>query len=1852
MTVTVTFDEAEVDEMLVDKLRLVYWDEAQTAWMPVTTTVDITNRQVTAQISHFSQWGIEGEDDVFFNPYIESGQVSLFSGDSSFSYGLDVPVGPGGLQVPLTLRYSAGTPNGMIGDDNTDTGWVGVGWTLELGKIEGILEEAMITWNSLSDWAIKERGLVTTTSTQEYDWDNAEGGGDPYIGTRLRSRYKTIPNESFLRIESDLFEGTATTSGWEVTNKGWWDIWGQDGTRYVFGKNAYDESEKTGSSLSKVHWVGEERHYRVWKLDTITDTHGNELRIDYDVYPMTRDPHKRPNLKESYPASIKYTTNYSATTQDSHAEYEVEFEVITKTFDIQKEKRIADTGYMLEAVNVWYEPSSGASQELVRRYEFTYTVSFDDHIRLKNIIHFGADWYQGCTACEPLSTITFTYYYDGDHKIGWKTLGGPTHGWSYQAQRPFLHTVENDYGGDLTFEYEDYCLPTWHTCSSDVGWGKRQLAITKTLSAGIGPEMTSAYAYADPGCTTNTEGNPPVSALDQFIGFGQATETMAAADRQTLTYFDNTTDGGDQDDGDPEDPYKGKTLKTEVKDLSGTLYARTTTTYVDGREQDWNESVHFVYASEVKEETCEGASSCQSKKTTYQYDPVYQNYCGTGEQYGNVTRVSEYASATAQEPYRTTLTGYCPNTDDWIVNKPAFTNIYAGEAPTGTLVASTWYNYDDSDDAGWDHPPLARGELLGTRVYSETNKLIDKRYWYDDYGNVIQTKAYDAYGTDEDWSTGSARTTTTEYDSVHHTFPLTTTNPLGYKTVTEYYGVDGVGLTNGLPGQVKSTTDMQNGDTTYLRYDDFGRPTRTLLPGNTEWLTPNLQYAYYTSDNMNWGSGPRSMVVVQQRVAEDVSNLWTRKLYDGLGRLVQAQSPAEDWVDQGGGTTGGHDVVQSREYDAAGQVSRSYLPIEVNSYDYDSQSPQSPYTTTVEYSTTYSYDTLGRSLVITNPDGTTIEYHYGMDNGLAYEDVMDANRHRKMFLSDALGRMVEVREYEGNCWNGDPPWDYPCEVPYTVTWRGYATTTYAYDNLDNLTTVTDTLGNVTEMTYNFLGQKTGMDDPDMGEWGYTYDALGNLATQTDAKGQIITFSYDDLSRLTQKDYSTDAGSVYYKYDDYKGSSDAGATNSWGRLRASYVGSESANGHTYAYDDRGQLVSDTVKIDNEVYRTHYDYDEAGRVVTMTYPSGEEVVSAYNMMGSPESLIGDTTYVHDAAYNALGQMTELDFGADSGAKTLFDYYSASAGNNRLQQIEVYTTSSPVALDLAYTYDDVGNVKTITDGTLGDQIQTFTYDHLDRLTQAIASGGTISTYSRSYVYNEIGNMTSKATISYTYPASGEDSVRPHAVISTTSGDSFTYDANGNMEIRTEEGISYLQSWDAENRLEQVTAPGEATFSDEFNTKDTTAWTYNSYQTVPFSLGGQNVVKNVGTDSGYNANYYRSSYSQGSQGSVQFEFQVTGSNSSAHFALETSGSWGQAGHNRWCLLADSGKLEVQYRIGTAATQYPKALIDPVTTNAWYVATLVVDDERGAYMHVYKKDDPGVQGSYHLEGMPEGGSWRFHHWLYRDVAYLDHYTEHPADETHFTYNADGALVKKETPEDTTTHYAGGLYEVMTGTLTLSDPGFESSGTWTETVETDFPATSFYYSITGTAEAHAGSYAYALGNHASGYLESDYISVIPRSYDLYAYVRGELDADDSHGTWEIRAAFYENVGQQVEYYELIEEVTVDSGGAGTLSTTWQQKGGQINVPRNADVLRIRLVNTQNSGWAAFDDVSLKLGAGANLVTNPGFESGTSGWTEVGDTDFPATSFYHDDEGTAAGRSGGSAYAISNHVYGYLRSRCR
>jgi len=595
-------------------------------------------------------------------------------------------------------------------------------------------------------------------------------------------------------------------------------------------------------------------------------------------------------------------------------------------------------------------------------------------------------------------------------------------------------------------------------------------------------------------------------------------------------------------------------------------------------------------------------------------------------------------------------------------------------------------------------------------------ELTKEEVWLDSSDTRISsTYAYDLYGNLTSATDALGRTSQTEYESAYFIYPERIINALGHTLEYTY---------DPKTGQVLTTTDA-NGQVTETIYDVYARPVKVIGPNDTHAL-PSVEYEYDLTSVPN-------KVVKHTRIVSGVSEVLTSySFYDGAGRALQVKTDAEDPANQ---------ILSGvAEYDHRSLVTKQYLPYFVNKTSSYTQ-PDYVYQPYTEL----EYDCLGRAIKVTNPDDTfsTVEYS---DWSVTQTD---ENGNVGVRINDAYGRLIRVEEYnEGSV---------------------YATA-YSYDILGNLTRVVDDHGNITQISYDSLGRKISMDDPDMGVWSYEYDAVGNLIKQTDAKGQIINFEYDELNRLTRKWGSP---SVTYAYDD------PAVANSIGRLTTVI---DSSGRTEFYYDNLGRETKTIKQISGANYTVERVYDALDRLASVKYPDEEIVNYLYNQQGAIEAVYSSSkTYVTDVDYNALGQMTYIENGNGT-----YSEYTYDPETTRLYNLK---TNDGVLQDFIYNYDSVGNVTGIED-YVNTGTQDFVYDDLNRLTSAAGNYGSID-----YEYDSIGNLTAKGGVSFSY---GESGAGPHAVTSNSAGKSFNYDANGNMIAR---GSGQELEYDSENRLISIT-------------------------------------------------------------------------------------------------------------------------------------------------------------------------------------------------------------------------------------------------------------------------------------------------------------------------------------------------------------------------------------------------------------------------------------------------------------------
>ena len=714
------------------------------------------------------------------------------------------------------------------------------------------------------------------------------------------------------------------------------------------------------------------------------------------------------------------------------------------------------------------------------------------------------------------------------------------------------------------------------------------------------------------------------------------------------------------------------------------------------------------------------------------------------DNYGNQIRKEEWGAPNDTADDRTTIIDFSVNEEDWLVGLLFRETIYQGIG-TSNQIAQTIYDYDSGSSdcsSSSSNSTPIKGNISRISRWLDTGDDPQELFGYDTFGNQVCNR-------DPRQNISSI-----SYDS-SHTYPKIVTNAKDHQLTNQYYGIDGESAGNGTYGQLKSISDSNGAQKTY-RYDAFGRKTREDLSDGS-WAT--------------WVYNNFGTVGSQHARLDNSLGLWYELYFDGQGRIVYSRQPGP------GDHAGTAVIANSKIYDLRGLLKHESLPYFEGA--------------TAHYRSN-SFDAVGRVVKIDKPDGSSERACYGFDGS---QIQIDANLHKKRQVLDSRGRLVRVDEYTGEFTS--------CS---TAVGTPYATTVYQYDSLDNLTQVENTIGNLTQITYDSLGRKMSMDDPDMGIWNYSYDVSGNLTYQRDAKGQIILFQYDALNRLEKKSYATSLSAL-------DGLNSTEIEHNFGYLAGTDLYLPTMLGSaaelsvedevTFAYDDPSRNYSigrisrmtdasgvtdyhylDSLSrasrvdrtIDSQTYSIRTQIDAMQRTQAITYPGeSQALVYLYDDAGNL-SQVG--SYATFGEYTALGKTQNVTY--QNGVVAEYDYV---AENGRLQTSQVGTTTSAY-LSRQYNYFENGNIQSITDLLDGDRTQSFGYDELDRLKTA----NSVIYGALTYNYDQLGNLTHKEGIDFFTDTTN----KPHQLVSSSNGRYYDYDANGNMLSDGMRSFTY----DAENR------------------------------------------------------------------------------------------------------------------------------------------------------------------------------------------------------------------------------------------------------------------------------------------------------------------------------------------------------------------------------------------------------------------------------------------------------------------------
>jgi YD repeat-containing protein len=374
-------------------------------------------------------------------------------------------------------------------------------------------------------------------------------------------------------------------------------------------------------------------------------------------------------------------------------------------------------------------------------------------------------------------------------------------------------------------------------------------------------------------------------------------------------------------------------------------------------------------------------------------------------------------------------------------------NFYDGKtlgSPTypavrGCATGSGWQPQLAAPTSGYDSsPPVSwgyRGMISATVNPAKTTCLI-----YHQYGATAMV-----YGSDGSFLTVSADVAT---------------NYAAPQTVSTQSYSETIGYNSWLG--VTQTTGM-NGEQLLMTYDVAGRPATGTSP-------------YGAVTNFGYTSAVGTTAAKQTKTGPDG---FTQTTLDGLGRVTK--------VERGPGSASIQSVVESK-----------YTPCSCSPLGklWKVSQPYSPGGSATAW-TVYSYDGIGRTLSVVQPDGaSTTSYSYAG----AQTTVTDPVNKWKTFLNDVEGNLVTVTE-------PDPA------NPSTATFD----TSYGYDWMKHLTSVNMTRGAIQQtrgFVYDDAGRLTSATNPENGTVLLYYNADGTLQYRHDAKGQETVYSYDGTKRVS------------------------------------------------------------------------------------------------------------------------------------------------------------------------------------------------------------------------------------------------------------------------------------------------------------------------------------------------------------------------------------------------------------------------------------------------------------------------------------------------------------------------------------------------------------------------------------------------------------------------------------------------------------------------------------------------------------------------------------------------------------------
>ncbi len=572
----------------------------------------------------------------------------------------------------------------------------------------------------------------------------------------------------------------------------------------------------------------------------------------------------------------------------------------------------------------------------------------------------------------------------------------------------------------------------------------------------------------------------------------------------------------------------------------------------------------------------------------------------------------------------------------------------------------------------------------------------------------------------------------------------------------------------------------RNGNVTRRLYDGLGRLLKETLPSGQTW-----EYRY--------GDGAE---LLEKRA--DTGEVF-RYTYDEYGFVIEESEKIREgaW--------------RQRQYrrDSRGRVlSMTDSLGRVTRYDYDSPDRHFlPEPSCVEDAsggqTVYEYDILGRRTAVRTDMGTA-EIRYNRQNYPTC--IRDGNGIEQYRTYDKMGNLTALfppaQGTDGPCW------------------------TYRYDFFDRLVETRDPMGNIWKKERNLSGDILCEQMPDGREIRYEYDADSRKIRTVYADGSTERCFYDGNGNLIKKvrpeNYAaeTDDGiGVTYVYDSMNRL--VQVTDEDGQIQ-----------HTFHYSASGRLEEES---DGAGYATLYMYDLTGNRTGMWEP--------VEMSDGGEVLYRVTLYEYDSESNKIREKRGLDkvragqnplrthelrFTYDARNRlTMVEDPQGSRAEYRYNSLnqktyESFRISEHVERVIRYEYDAVGNLIRRSEGIeerfrkpggssrMVWSVTRYEYDPAGNCIYMVSPKG----HERTWQYDILDRVTEEKeedqaggihrTVQYEYDPAGNLLVRRDCSLDRPTERRFDYDGKDRLiRLTDESGAVTRLFYDRNDRITKAVRP-----------------------------------------------------------------------------------------------------------------------------------------------------------------------------------------------------------------------------------------------------------------------------------------------------------------------------------------------------------------------------------------------------------------------------------------------------------------